>query len=52
MISVRGALMKESSFIKIAIEVRAFLLSGENSRNNYHRGTKLLDMLGRMKKPI
>lgn len=40
MFSITGALMEDEDFIKIAIEVRAFLISEENSKNNYHRSTK------------
>lgn len=46
MLSIRGALSEED-FIKIGIEVRAYLISRDNSRKNYHRGTKCLDMFAK-----
>lgn len=38
MLSIRGAMMED--FFKIAIEVRVYLISRENSRKNYHSGSK------------
>lgn len=40
MVFIREILMEQQEFIKVEIEVKDFLISGENSRNNYYRGIK------------